>query len=163
MEEPLGTPSSTFISDLPATSTSTSTSTSTTSSRRGGPSHRLLNPSYGGRNITRHDYNLNDPARWRVPTILALTIAVVLGSALAIFLAFVAWRRLRRLRDMRTRGVEIRETRHYWAESHLYLLFWITMMQMLWSNGVFIDELYSYYTSGHGRPNMSNLYFWGQL
>jgi len=42
--------------------------------------------------------NTPSKEKWRVPTILALTIAVGLGSAMAIFLMWVAWRKVGKLR-----------------------------------------------------------------
>jgi hypothetical protein len=50
----------------------------------------------------------NDPKKWRVPTILALTIAIALGTALAVFLAFIAYRRVKKLRDLQRRAAEMR-------------------------------------------------------
>ena len=41
-----------------------------------------------------------------MPTILAVTIAIALGSALAVFLACVAWRRIKSLGELRSRELE---------------------------------------------------------
>jgi hypothetical protein len=42
-------------------------------------------------------YTINHE-KWRVPTVLAATVAVALGAALAAFLAWNAWRRVRKRR-----------------------------------------------------------------
>jgi hypothetical protein len=65
------------------------------------------------RNITMRKHHgdfmhSTDPKKWRVPTILALTIAIALGTALAVFLAIIAYRRVRKLRELQRRGAEMR-------------------------------------------------------
>jgi hypothetical protein len=48
-------------------------------------------------NSTAAIYTVNHE-KWRVPTVLAATIAVALGAALAAFLAWTAWQRARKRR-----------------------------------------------------------------
>jgi len=65
-----------------------------------------------GNRSAKHGTTPSDPARWRVPTILALTVAIGLGSALAIFLAIIAWRKVRKLRELQRRDAAMREIGH---------------------------------------------------
>jgi hypothetical protein len=51
----------------------------------------------GGNSTAPPIYTVNHE-KWRVPTVLAATVAVALGAALAAFLAWVAWRRVRKRR-----------------------------------------------------------------
>jgi hypothetical protein len=102
---PLGSPSIDFNNDPVTTTTSAPTQTPPKVLGHGSFKPNLRNDTH------RHGHhnNLNDPARWRVPTILALTVAIGLGTALAIFLAIVAWRRVRKLRELRRRDAAMRE------------------------------------------------------
>jgi len=96
-------------------STSPSPTTDTTSSMTTISARPTVLPKHPFRhNITaaaaNHPYN---PEKWKVPTILALTIAISLGSALAVFLTFIAWRKIRNLQQLRRRDAErgMREVR----------------------------------------------------
>jgi hypothetical protein len=60
----------------------------------GGPAPR---PTTGNSTAPPTQYAINHE-KWRVPTVLAATVAVALGAALASFLAWMAWRRMRKRR-----------------------------------------------------------------
>ena len=103
---PFQTPTINYLEDPPITFTSSSLFPTTTKVLPHGPIKILRN---GTHKHDRHSMNVNDPSRWRIPTILALTVAIGLGTALAIFLAIIAWRKVRKLRELQRRDAAMRE------------------------------------------------------
>jgi hypothetical protein len=103
---PLETPSINFLEDSLTTSTSSSPLPTTTKILAHGA---IKIPRNSTHKHDRHSISVNDPSRWRIPTILALTVAIGLGTALAIFLAIIAWRKVRKLRELQRRDAAMRE------------------------------------------------------
>ncbi|KAF2674359.1 hypothetical protein BT63DRAFT_419654 [Microthyrium microscopicum] len=52
-------------------------------------------------NITTPPPPISNAEKWRVPTILVLTISVVLGIGMVMFLMWVAYRKVKQLRQLR--------------------------------------------------------------
>jgi len=62
---------------------------------------------------TSQEVKQKNAERWRVPTILVLTISVALGIAMIIFLMWVAYRKVKKLRTLRRQEMAQRQRRSY--------------------------------------------------
>lgn len=115
LQDPALSSTSSFITSI-ATITGAAVQTATTTILSASPTH----PGQKGNHCNKqcryqqqqyHPNGYNDlsaTGKWRIPTILVVTLAVALGSALAVFLAIVAYRRVKNLRQMRREMEQLR-------------------------------------------------------